>query len=226
MKKNKTKHFLFLFFLIIFKIKSEVEPTPEEISKLGFKDLPILATHVENKKARPRFKILVMERMNIVLLENKSKLNENGKELIGILSNLLDNNPDSESSYYPMIRKKSCFMLGNFRKTNFEEDAYDRILQQIKNETNLEVTGTCLGVMVNFDNYKDKTNKILIELTKVLLKKKRLDDEDSDLMQSIINGFAELKFKSSYIPLMKVLDSKFPVEIKNSAKEVLETLPN
>ena len=52
-----------------------------------------------------------------------------------------------------------------------------------------------------------------------------MDEEDTELMLSVIEALGIFKSKSSYIPLMKLLDSKYSIEVKNNAKEVLESIP-
>lgn len=56
------------------------------------------------------------------------------------------------------------------------------------------------------------------------LKKKRVNEEEIEIASAIIDVLDKFKKKQSYLPLLKVLESAYPGEIKNKAKKTLETL--
>ena len=116
-------------------------------------------------------------------------------------------------------------MLGYLKKTSFRDEAYTKLHNQIISETSGDVAGTCITVISDFEERKDQTTKLLIGIIHTELKKKRVDEEDTELMLSVIEALGIFKSKSSYIPLMKLLDSKYSIEVKNNAKEVLESIP-
>ena len=57
------------------------------------------------------------------------------------------------------------------------------------------------------------------------LKKKFVSDDDIEIANAIIEVLGKFKKKQSYLTLLKVLDSKYPTDIKNKAKKTLEGLP-
>ncbi|MBP9886262.1 MAG: hypothetical protein KBF93_08185 [Leptospiraceae bacterium] len=217
------KFFLGLFILFIQIISAE--PRLEEIQNLQIIDIPKIPNWIRDKKTIPRFKLMILEKLNILLLDNPDEITNQAQTLLQLLSDVKDNNKDNGSSYNYLIRKKSCLLLNHFNGTKYETESYEMMKNQIQNEDNSEVAATCIQVSSLFENKKDETNKILISMLDSSLKKKKITEDDVEKVATIIEVLGKFKKKQSYLSLLKVLDSKFPTEIKNKAKQILEMLP-
>lgn len=217
------KSFFVLFLLLIQLVFAE--PRLEEIQNLQIVDIPKIPNWIMDKKTIPRFKLMILEKLNILLLNNPDEITNQAQTLLPLLSDVKDNNKDNGSSYNYLIRKKSCLLLNHFNGTKYETESYEMIKNQIQNEDNSEVTATCIQVSSLFENKKDETNKILISMLDSSLKKKKITEDDVEKVATIIEVLQKFKKKQSYLTLLKVLDSKYPTEIKNKAKQILEMLP-
>lgn len=194
----------------------------DEVKKLGINDLDKIFRILNAKSTEPRQRLFIMENLNILLLENSGSEKIN-YEVMQKLAGVYENNPEEGSSYNSTIRKKACIMLSQFDRGPYPEDAIEKIGSFIKKEKNVNVSETCIAALGNFPQNADPANKILLELLNKYVKKKKPGEDDEQIMSSIITSLGRLKQKSAYIPLMKVLESKYSTEIKNSAKEVLES---
>jgi len=217
------KSFLGLFLLFI-QI-GFAEPRLEEIQNLQITDIPKIPNWIKDKKTIPRFKLMILEKLNILLLNNPDEITNQAETLLQLLSDAKDNNKDTGSSYNYLIRKKSCLLLNHFNDTKYEKESYEMIKNQFQSEDNSEVAATCIQVSSLFENKKDETNKTLISMLDSSLKKKKITEDDVEKVATIIEVLEKFKKKQSYLTLLKVLDSKYPTEIKNKAKRTLEMLP-
>ena len=173
-------------------------------------DIPKIPNWIRDKKTIPRFKLMILEKLNILLLDNPDEITNQAQTLLQLLSDVKDNNKDNGSSYNYLIRKKSCLLLNHFNGTKYETESYEMMKNQIQNEDNSEVAATCIQVSSLFENKKDETNKILISMLDSSLKKKKITEDDVEKVATIIEVLGKFKKKQSYLSLLKVLDSKFP----------------
>ena len=96
----------------------------------------------------------------------------------------------------------------------------------IISESDGEIASTCIRVLGDFNSQKEDLNKFVNEVLKKSLKKKKFDEDDVELALASIEILDKFTMRQSYLTLMKVLSSKYPTEVKNSAKKTLEKIPN
>jgi hypothetical protein len=219
------KFFLYLFFYTVFTIQIHSVPSVEEIQKITMEDLPKVASWVKDKKTSPRFRVMILERLNILLLENRSNLNSSGKPLIELFSNLINENANQGSSYTLVIRKKTCLMLGYFHRTNSEADAYELIKSQIELDTDGDAAASCIRSLGEYGERKDLTSKFLSKVLEKSMKKKKINEDDVEIALAALEVLQSFRLKQSNLVLMKILDSKYPNDVKNLAKKTLESIP-
>jgi hypothetical protein len=215
----------FFIGLLLFTASVWAEPSLEEIQNIQIGDIKKISAWVNDKKTKPRFKVMILERLNILLLSNQENVSKNADDLLELLSGVKKNNKDDGSSYNFLLRKKTCLFLSYFNGTEREEDSYEMIKANISSEDNGDVAATCIQVIASYQSKKDETNKMLVRMLDSSIKKKAINDEDIEIASSIIDVLEKFKKKQSYLTLLKVLESKYPTDIKNKAKKTLETLP-
>lgn len=201
------------------------EPSLEEIQRIQISDLKKISLWMNDKKTKPRFKVMILEKLNILLLDHPEEVTKHSDELLDLFSNVKKNNKDDGSSYNFLLRKKACLFLSYFKGTEKEIESYERLQSTISTEDNGEVAATCIEVMSLYENKKEDTQKVLIRMLDSSLKKKFVSDDDIEIANAIIEVLGKFKKKQSYLTLLKVLDSKYPTDIKNKAKKTLEGLP-
>lgn len=210
---------LFLLATFIF-----AEPSLEEIQSIKISDIQKINSWMLDKKTKPRFKVMILEKLNILLLENPEELIANREQLFSLFKNINKNHKDKGSSYNYLLRKKNCLLLSQFKGTEKENDSYEQIKENILTEDNGEVAASCIQMSGSYENKKDETNKLLVKLLEPTLKKKKVNEEEIEIASAIVDVLGKLKKKQSYLPLLKVLDSSYPTDVKNKAKKTLETL--
>lgn len=214
-----------LFGLLLFTTIILGEPSLEEIQNIQIRDIKKISGWVNDKKTKPRFKVMILEKLNILLLGNQENVSKYSDDILELLSGVKKNNKDDGSSYNFLLRKKTCLFLSYFSGTEKEDQSYEMLKNHIISEDNGDVAATCIQVMDNYQNKKEDTNKMLVRILDSSLKKRAINDEDIEIADSIIDVLEKFKKKQSYLILLKVLESKYPTDIKNKAKKTLETLP-
>ncbi len=210
--------------LLLFTASIHGEPSLEEIQNIQIVDLKKISGWMNDKKTKPRFKVMILEKLNILLLDQPENVSKYGSELLDLFSQV-KNNKDDGSSYNFLLRKKTCLFLSYFNGTAKEDESYARIQAHISTEDNGEVAATCIQVISSYENKKDDTNKMLLKMFDSSLKKKKISDDDIEIATAIIEVLDKFKKKQSYLTLLKVLESKYPTDIKNKAKKTLESFP-
>lgn len=216
------KRIILGFFLLATFIFAE--PSLEEIQSIKISDIQKINSWMLDKKTKPRFKVMILEKLNILLLENPEELIANREQLFSLFKNINKNHKDKGSSYNYLLRKKNCLLLSQFKGTEKENDSYEQIKENILTEDNGEVAASCIQMSGSYENKKDETNKLLVKLLEPTLKKKKVNEEEIEIASAIVDVLGKLKKKQSYLPLLKVLDSSYPTDVKNKAKKTLETL--
>lgn len=216
------KRIILGFFLLATFIFAE--PSLEEIQSIKISDIQKINSWMLDKKTKPRFKVMILEKLNILLLENPEELIANREQLFSLFKNINKNHKDKGSSYNYLLRKKNCLLLSQFKGTEKENESYEQIKENILTEDNGEVAASCIQMSGSYENKKDETNKLLVKLLEPTLKKKKVNEEEIEIASAIVDVLGKLKKKQSYLPLLKVLDSSYPTDVKNKAKKTLETL--
>lgn len=215
----------FFVGLFLFTASIWAEPSLEEIQNIQIGDIKKIHGWMNDKKTKPRFKVMILEKLNILLLNNQEEVSNNGDALLKILSEIKKNSKDDGSSYNYLLRKKSCLLLSYFNGTDKENESYEIIKKNISTEDNSEVAATCIQAIASYRGKIDLTNKILLGILDSSLNKKKMNEEDVEIANALIEVLDKFKKKQSYLTLLKVLESKYPTDIKNKAKKTLESLP-
>ncbi|HMV76973.1 MAG TPA: hypothetical protein PL048_15290 [Leptospiraceae bacterium] len=123
------------------------------------------------------------------------------------------------------VRKKICQTLSGFKNSSISEKAYSAAESIVQYEKESDVNLVCVNSLLHLSSDRNKSCRILVHELKKLAGKKDIQNEDEILLQRIIEVIGQQKFKGAYVSLMKILESGYSVQSKNSAKKVIESLP-
>jgi hypothetical protein len=217
--------YLFIIFLLTSCFLLFASPSVEDIQSLSLKDMKKIESWLKDKNTSPRFRVMILEKINILLLENKNNLLEYGNTLLDLFSYLFKENIGQGSSYSLVLRKKTCLMLGYFNSTEHKSNAYELLKTEIELDSDGDVASACIRSLGEYVEKKDESVKFINKLLDSSLKKKKITDEDIEVAQTCLELYGKFKMKQSILTLMKILDSKYPTEIKNLSKQILESIP-
>lgn len=226
-RRFKSLKFTFYILLLLFYQTNTLlsGPSVEEIQSLQLKDFKNIPIWIKDKNLTPRFKVMILERLNILILENQNQLVSYQEEIKSIFNNLASDNSNQGSSYSLIIRKKTCLMLGYFSGTELETEMYEILKTHIQNDSDNESVASCIRSLGAYTSKKEQSVKFVTKLLENTLKKKKVTEEDTEMATASIEVFEAFKLKQSVLILMKILDSKYPTEVKNLAKKTLESIP-
>ncbi len=185
------KRIILGFFLLATFIFAE--PSLEEIQSIKISDIQKINSWMLDKKTKPRFKVMILEKLNILLLENPEELIANREQLFSLFKNINKNHKDKGSSYNYLLRKKNCLLLSQFKGTEKENDSYEQIKENILTEDNGEVAASCIQMSGSYESKKDETNKLLVKLLEPTLKKKKVNEEEIEIASAIVDVLGKLK---------------------------------
>ncbi|MCX7998512.1 MAG: hypothetical protein N3A69_06095 [Leptospiraceae bacterium] len=200
-------------------------PSIEEIQSYDLKDLTTVLIWIKDKSITPRFKVLILERLNILLLENQNQIQNHQEEMKLFFEELSKNNSNHNSSYGLIMRKKICLMFSYFNNTPIENEMYEMLKTHIQNDSDNESVASCVRSLGVYSSKKENSVKFVSKLIEATLKKKKITEEDIEMTTASIELMSSFKLKQSILILMKILDSKYPTEVKNFAKKTLESIP-
>lgn len=123
------------------------------------------------------------------------------------------------------LRKKICQNLSGFKNSSISEKAYSAAESIVQSEKESDVNLICVNSLLHLSSDRNKSCRILVHELKKLAAKNDIKNEDEVLLQKIIEVIGQQKFKGAYVSLMKILESGYSVQSKNSAKKVIESLP-
>lgn len=210
---------------ILFNQSLFAGPSVEEIQNYNLKDLKIVLNWIKDKNTTPRFKVMMLERLNILLLENQNQI-QNYQEEIKLLFETLSNDTSNHSSSYGLVmRKKTCLMFSYFSSTVIENEMYEILRTHIQNDSDNESVAACVRSLGAYSSKKESSIKFVAKLLDVTIKKKKVTEEDIEMATASIELMSSFKLKQSVLILMKILDSNYPTEVKNLAKKTLESIP-
>lgn len=214
-----------ILFLVLVSFFVEAVPSVEEIQSIKLSDMKKIHAWVKDKNTSPRFRVMILERINILLLENRNELGEHGSALLELFSSIIKENMGQSSSYTLVIRKKTCLMLGYFHRTEVESDAYELVKTQVESDSDGDASGACIRSLGEFGDRKEQSVKFINKILENSLKKKKITEDDVEVANASLEIFSKYKMKQSSLVLMKILDSKYPNDVKNTAKKILESIP-
>jgi hypothetical protein len=219
----KFSFYVFLFSILAYPIFAG--PETEEINTIKMTELKKVGNWFKDKKLQPRTRVLILEKLNILLLENSVSINTHSSDIMTALTEITSSNRSIDSSYSIILKKKTCLILSYLNHSNKELEAYSLLKSEILNENDGEVASACIRVISEFDSQKEDLNKMALKILGDSLKKKKYDDEAVEIALASIDLLNKYRMKQSYLTLLKILDSKYPTEVKNMAKKTLENIP-
>ncbi len=181
-----------------------------------------LAEILEDPKVSPYLKKCTLERITELYSTAGDKA-ENGDKILSAIATVTKEK-DKETANDEMLRQTACGALGAFEHTKWKGQAVSTLQEIIKKEKKDEVVLACINVLANYSSEKQGIADLLVNLVNTGLEKESLTIEDIRRMNLLVTSLGRLGQQNAYTPLIKVLQSGYPDNVKKAAKRALQDL--
>ena len=219
-------------FLLSFTWSVSSQPladTESYIRKINLKHIGQLLAMLDSADIKVDLKVKALHRITVLMKKNPSKIDKfSGKVISQIRSLVKQHATDTQTNFNYKVRQATCGTLGRFNTKKSSARAIAEIRKLFLNDTNGKVKTACARVLGDFGVVPDLATKVLVERLNDMLEKNKkaaqISHESSVPMIVILRSIGKLSSKTAFIPLMKVLQSGYPVAVKKEAEEAMEKI--
>ena len=127
-------------------------------------------------------------------------------------------------NYDPIVRRAACNSMANFRTSKHAELAIDALTNPLVNDADYLVVVECARALGTFKSQKSKATLAILKRLRVEVRKNTTKTDDYATMSAMVESLGKLGDKKAYIPLMKVLQSRHPSNIKRMAHTAIDMI--
>ena len=188
-----------------------------------------LVSMIGAKDIKVELKVKSLHRIIDLIKKNPSKKDSLSKKIVPKIRSLIKNHSqDTRKNFNYQIRQAACSTLGIFNSKDSAPKAISEIRHLLTKDKNQKVRTSCARVLGDFKAVPDLATRVLLESLNSILKadklSKKITHEISVNLIIILRSIGNLGSKSAFIPLMRVLQSGYPVVVKKEAEEAMERI--
>lgn len=232
--------FLFLSFFSLFSLFANVEDPYqkyyEKIDKVDHTNINVLLDLLDpSVRVVPKMKSRAIERLGFLYRNYYIELTKrNEKKLvISALNRVLKSYDESKIgsvkyfSFGYKIRSTACDELHSFSKSQdilLIEPLLPILNKIIQEDKSIPVVVSCVHALSFFASDKNIQEEIIAILTtrlETIVENMVQTEEDITILSAIINSLGKTKNFLSFIPLVKVIQSAYPRQVKDIASRAL-----
>lgn len=233
MKKNRklTNIIFYLIATVVFTFHLAAQGAPGNhpfdrgIRFINLDNLDMLVKMLEDKTVTTELKVRTIQRMMTLFRNNPTEADKKSTAFIQSYKKAVqDHKKDSWPDEHFKLRVKVCQATGELREASVSENAVSLLKETLDNDKNMQVQIACAQSLGTFDKNKDIATDALINKLTTMLSDGVDNQQKVALASVIIGSLGKLGEKKSFIPLMKVLQSGFPMEVKKEAEHSIEKI--
>lgn len=195
----------------------------EHLKYIQAQDVDMLFDLLNDDSVTLPLKIKGMARLGAIYRERPDALDKNADEVFNVIISTRDKyNKDAKEENE--LRRESVLALGIFSKNARADQAIDQVNGSLTKDKNYQVNSSAAHILREFTNNAKKANNALIAKLDESLKKSVWSEDDLRLTFTIISSMGSLGEKRSFIPLMRVLQSGYPIYVKKAAEEAIGSI--
>jgi len=211
-----------LLLLGIFVISIFVYPINFSVDSADVKDISKLIWLIKQSNSNSSLTIKAMRRLGSLYKIHYLNLTKKEKEIIDTLSLILKKQSNNAS-----IRKESCITLQYFENSEYAHLAIQSLREVIMKDKNTDVSTACVYSLSQYPRKGRLASRALLKKFTIDLKharKQKITKDNIKMAKAIIKALATLKQKQAFIPLMKIIQSSYPVSVKRLAENAIEKI--
>ena len=222
---------VFLCAILLTPAKAQLlNETKMYIKKIQLKDISQLASLIKSSSIKAELKVEAINRIEYLARKNPEQVYKMGKKLIkDIRESLRGHQTDTQTNFNYKIRQAACDLLSAFNSKEIAPTSISEIRNLFLSDSSHKVQISCARALGDFKETPDLASKVLLEKLNSILEVAQKKDksyyyDDGVKMLVIIRSIGNLASKSSFLTLMKVLQSGLSVPIKKEAEAAIEKI--
>ena len=227
MRKSATVLFSVIYSFSAGWAQSSNEKSYDGIfAVIDHRNVEQLGKLLEDKSIITPIKVKAVEKVGSIYRSNPQLAESKSDQMIGILEKAIQENQpqDGIANESHLIRASACLNLSSFDKSRGASKAINTVIKTFESDKNVEVISAC-GKSLGFFQQNQKTaNDALLKKLEGLLKKEILENTDGGIVMSIANAINRLESIDAYLPMLHILDSGYPLHVKQEAERTLDVL--
>lgn len=196
----------------------------EHLKYIQAEDIDMLFELLEDEDVTAELKAKGVARIGTIYRERPKALDKNADEIFNIIISVRDAAKKQPSKAEDDLRSECALTLGIFAKTPKASQAISELRGSLMDDPNYRVNSSSAHILREFTENSSAANKVLIEKLNVFLKQSILKEDDVRLTYTILSSMGTLGEKRSFISLMRVLQSGYPVYVKKAAEEAIGSI--
>lgn len=212
------------FFIFQFTLFSQDAIIRNGVNRVGLKDADQLLKLIERDDITTTVKIRAVQRIATLYRENREEAEPQAQKFITSMTNALKNlKKDENPTFHFKVRESVCMALSDFDNSDHAASAIASIQEALLNDPNARVVQSCAQSLGEFRNNRSKAADALIARIEKNLAQKEIKYGDTGIMTVTISSLEKLRQKKAFIPLMRVIQSGYGVNVKNAADSAIES---
>lgn len=195
----------------------EVDPY-QKVDAVPLEDSGDLIRMIEDNEINADIKAKSVARLGQLYADEKDKGESYVEGFIKAMNSVFAKN------YDPVVRRAACTSMANFRTSKHAELAIDALTNPLVNDADYLVVVACAKSLGTFKSQKSKATLAILKRLRVEVRKNTTKTDDYATMMAMVESLGKLGDKKAYIPLMKVLQSRHPSNIKRMAHTAIDMI--
>lgn len=195
----------------------------EHLKYIQAQDVDMLFDLLNDDSVTLVLKTKGMARLGAIYRERPDALDKDADEVFNVIISTR-NKYNKDAKEENALRKESVLALGIFSKNAKAEQAIDEAKGSLANDKSYQVNSSAAHILREFKDNAGKANNVLIAKLDESLKKTVWTENDLRLTFTVISSMGALGEKRSFIPLMRVLQSGYPIYVKKAAEEAIGSI--
>jgi HEAT repeat protein len=212
--------FLPAIFLVLPVTAVAADSRPEILDRIRDYDLrhsDLLVRIVKDPETLRYAKVRALEKMSILYRQS-------GKEGELVATRYLDGISAGLQHKSPDVRETACTAVVVFSESAVAPQMVNATVKQLREETNPKVIEACARSLRQYP----KEAAVIVPALLVRLDKYLTEFQDSTAderaLQQICQTLAVMKDRKSFIPLLKLLQSRYSESVKSAAQEAIHAI--
>lgn len=193
---------------------------PEILDRIRDYDLrhsDLLVKIVKDPETLRYAKVRALEKMSVLYRQSKAEGElVAGRYLDGITVGLAHKSPD--------VREAACTAVVVFKESAIATNLVAVVSKAVTEESNPAVTLACAKSLAEYPTHAEVIAPALIVQVDKFLKDFRDASEDEKALREVCKTLGVMKYRKSFIPLLKVLQSHYSDGVKRAAQKSIQAI--
>lgn len=210
--------FAFFFCLPLAAVMADTRPEIlDRIRDYDMRHSDLLVKIVKDPETLRYAKVRALEKMSVIYRQS-------GKEGESVATRYLDGISAGLQHKSPDVREAACTALVVFSESAVAQQIVSSAVKTLRDESNPQVIEACARSLRQYP----KEAAVIAPALLVRLDKYLTEFQDSDAderaLRQICQALGVMKFRKSFIPLLKLLQSRYDEDVKSAAQEAIQAI--